>query len=171
MKKSYGCFFVIVFLLSIISACAPTQVGQPIIPQDQPIIFFNGVILTMESENPQAQAIAVEGGKIIAVGEDADVLALRKTNTLVVDLEGRTLMPGFVDAHTHVLNDARSIDMSLDEAQDMALRRGITTIGDLYVDQQFIKEIQKFYEAGYLRLRTSLYLVYKDPCGRVFGEW
>ena len=83
MKKSYGCFFVIVFLLSIISACAPTQVGQPIVPQDQPIIFFNAVILTMESENPQAQAIAVEGGKIIAVGEDADVLALRKTNTLV----------------------------------------------------------------------------------------
>lgn len=171
MKKNYGCFFVFVFLLTSLSACVPSQSGQPVIPQDQPIIFFNGVILTMESENPQAQAIAVEGGKIVAVGGDAEILALRTVNTVVIDLDGRTLMPGFVDAHTHVLNDARSMDMSLDEAQDMALRRGITTIGDLYVDQQFIKEIQKFDEAGFLRLRTSLYLVYNDPCGRVFGDW
>lgn len=171
MKKSYGCFFVFVFLLSSLSACAPAQAGQPVTPQDQPIIFFNGAILTMESENPQAQAIAVEGGKIVAVGEDAEILSLRTENTVVIDLEGRTLMPGFVDAHTHVLNDARSMGMSLDEAQDMALRRGITTIGDLYVDQQFLKEIQKFDEAGFLRLRTSLYLVYNDPCGQVFGDW
>jgi len=45
-------------------------VSQAVIPQAQPIIFFNGVILTMESENPQAQAIAIEGGKIMAVGAD-----------------------------------------------------------------------------------------------------
>ena len=171
MNKYSTRFLIIVFCLGVLSACAPSQAGQQVIPQDQPIIFFNGVILTMEAGSPQAEAIAIEGGKIVALGVDAEILALRKTNTMVIDLEGRTLMPGFVDAHTHVLNDARSLEMSLDEAQDMALRRGITTIGDLYVDRQFLREIQKFNDAGFLRLRTSLYLVYNDPCGKVFGDW
>jgi len=171
MNKSSVRFLIIVFCLGVLSACAPSQAGQPVIPQDQPIIFFNGVILTMEAGSPQAQAIAVQNGKILAVGGKDEILALRKPDTLVIDLDGLTLMPGFVDAHTHVLNDARSLEMSLDEAQDMALRRGITTIGDLYVDRQFLREIQKFNDAGFLRLRTSLYLVYNDPCGRVFGDW
>ena len=125
----------------------------------------------MDQGFTQAQAIAIQDKKIIAVGANEEVLALREPNTKVIDLNGLTLMPGFVDAHTHIFNDARSQGMSLDEAQMMALQNGITTLGDLFVNRSFLREIRKFEEAGLLRVRTGLYLVYNDPCGRVFGDW
>ena len=79
-------------------------------------------------------------------------------------------MPGFVDAHTHLFNDAEQyFDMSLAEVQQVALENGITTIGDMYVDERFLKEIQDFSPA--LRLRTSLYLVATDNCGEPLGDW
>ncbi len=53
----------------------------------------------------------------------------------------------------------------------LALRNGITTLGDLYVDQSFLRDIQRFNAAGQLRVRTGLYLVYNDPCGRQIGTW
>ncbi len=158
---------------SLLAACAPALLGTPVEPVDpgQSVIFHNGIVLTMESSQPVAQAIALRGDKIEAVGDDASVLALAAPDSLVIDLAGRTLMPGFVDAHTHVLNDARSQGMSLDQAQGLALRSGITTIGDLYVDQVFLQEVQAFNDGGYLRLHTSLYLVHTDPCGSDQGDW
>ena len=75
MNKSRDRFLFIVFLLAVLSACAPSQIGQPVIPQSQPIIFFNGIILTMENGG-QAQAIAVENGKILAVGGNDESIDL-----------------------------------------------------------------------------------------------
>ncbi|MEP6895666.1 MAG: amidohydrolase family protein, partial [Chloroflexota bacterium] len=144
---------------------------MPVPLQPRPIIFYNGSILTMEKDNPQAQAIAIQDQKILAIGGNDEILALQGPQTLLVDLGGRTLMPGFVDAHTHLLNDARSAGISLDEVQWLALRNGITTLGDLFVDRSFLREIQTFNKARSLRVRTSLYLVYNDPCGHVFGDW
>jgi len=135
------------------------------------MILFNGVILTLDDGFPQAQAIAIQEKKIVAVGQNDEILALREPNSMVIDMHGLTLMPGFVDAHTHIFNDAYSQGMSLDEAQALALQNGITTLGDLFVDRSFLREIKRFEEAGLLRVRTSLYLVYNDPCGRVLGDW
>ncbi|MGH8614205.1 MAG: amidohydrolase family protein [Gammaproteobacteria bacterium] len=134
-------------------------------------IYYNGALVTMETDQPAAQAIAIQAEKILAVGSDADVLALRGASKQVVDLHGRALLPGFVDAHTHVLNDAALQNMSLDEAQFFALRNGITTLGDLYVDRPFAREIQDFNASGNLRVRTSLYLVWNTNCGKVLGNW
>jgi len=171
MKRRLFPFIVIV--VSVLCSCnsQSTDNDEPAPKPAQPIIFFNGSVLTMEKDIPQVQAIAVQDQKIRAVGSNEQILALQTSETLLVDLNGRTLMPGFVDAHTHLLNDARSNEMSLDEAQWMALRNGITTLGDLFVDRSFLKEIQNFDQAGLLHVRTSLYLVYNDPCGKVFGEW
>jgi predicted amidohydrolase YtcJ len=137
----------------------------------QSILFHNGEILTMEPGRPPAEALLIAGEEITAVGAEAEVLARAGPDTVRIDLDGRTLMPGFVDAHTHILNDARSRGLSLDEAQTLALSNGITTLGDLYVDQAFLREIQAFHRAGALRVRTSLYLVANDPCGRRLGPW
>ena len=164
----------IIIFVFVLSACNSIPANNEVAPARepaQPIIFFNGTVLTMEKDFPQAQAIAVKDQKILAVGSNEEVLALQTGQTLLVDLNGRTLMPGFVDAHTHLFNDARSAETSLDEAQWRALRNGITTVGDLFVDQPFLKEIQNFDRAGFLRVRTSLYLVHNDPCGRVLGAW
>lgn len=126
----------------------------------------------MEEEQPTVQAIAVVGQQIEAVGSDEEILALRRPNSQLIDLDGRTLMPGFVDAHTHILNDAdQYLDLSLEEAQQLALENGITTLGNLYTSPGFLKEMRNFDEKGLLRLRTSLYLVATDNCGELQGDW
>ena len=66
-------------------------------------IWSGGPILTMNDKAMRAEAVAVAGGKIIAVGRRSDVMKLKGPATQLVDLEGRTLVPGFVDAHGHIV--------------------------------------------------------------------
>lgn len=163
-----------IFLVALfLAACTASPAGAPADPVDPDllVIYHNGRVLTMLEETPIGEAIAVRGEKIIAVGTNEEIQALEAESARVIDLENLTVMPGFVDAHTHILNDARSQGLSLDEAQALALRSGITTIGDLYVDESFLEEIQAFADAGYLRIRTGLYLVATDPCGKRLGDW
>jgi predicted amidohydrolase YtcJ len=67
------------------------------------IILSNGHIYTSNPAQPSAEAIAIRGNKIIAVGTNADVLALRGPRTQLFDLGGRMAMPGIIDTHTHFL--------------------------------------------------------------------
>ncbi|OPX11023.1 amidohydrolase [Mycobacterium sp. AT1] len=67
-------------------------------------IFRGGTILTMDDERQRVQAIAIAGGRILAIGDEADVMTTHGDGTEVVDLGGRTLMPSFVDAHGHFAN-------------------------------------------------------------------
>ena len=66
-------------------------------------IYTGGPILTMVDAMPNVEAIAVRGGRIIAVGTRAEVEATRGLGTRSIDLGGRTLLPGFFDAHGHVM--------------------------------------------------------------------
>lgn len=68
------------------------------------LILHGGPILTMETAQPRAEAIAIANGQILAVGEKASVMALAGPDTRVVDLAGRALLPGFIDAHGHFAN-------------------------------------------------------------------
>ncbi|MCL4265682.1 MAG: amidohydrolase family protein [Anaerolineae bacterium] len=165
---------ILILLLFALTAVSCTALSSPEpAPTRNPqqhLIFHNGVILTMDTANPQAKAIEITGEKITAVGTTDDILPLARAETTVVDLHGRTLMPGFVDTHTHLFNDAeQDFDMSLAEVQQLALQNGITTIGDMYIDERFLREIEDFAPA--LRIRTSLYLVMTDNCGEVLGDW
>lgn len=63
--------------------------------------FINGVVLTMDSQNSQAEAVLLEGERIVAVGSNATIKALAGADTVIHDLQGKTLMPGFIDAHGH----------------------------------------------------------------------
>ena len=164
--------FVFPFILVAVacSALASPLEPPPTVNPQQHIIFHNGIILTMDATAPQAEAIEITGEKMTAVGSNEKILALARAETMVVDLDGRTLMPGFVDAHTHLFNDAEQyFNMSLEEVQQVALANGITTLGDLYIDERFLKEMQAFAPA--LRIRTNLYLVMTDNCGKVLGDW
>jgi len=69
-------------------------------------LFTGGTILTMDATRPRAEALAVNAGRIVAVGSAAEVETCRGPGTRVVDLEGGTLMPGFVEAHGHPLTEA-----------------------------------------------------------------
>ncbi len=65
-------------------------------------IFHGGTIIPMASTGPKrVEAIAVRGGKIVATGSTSDLSGLRTSRTKVIDLDGRTLLPGFVDPHQH----------------------------------------------------------------------
>ena len=67
--------------------------------------IYTGDIITIDDANPSAQALAVGGGRITAVGSRDDVLAAaRGPATRIVDLDGATLLPGFLDPHSHYIN-------------------------------------------------------------------
>jgi len=65
--------------------------------------FINGEVLTVNANDDVAQAVAVEGGEISAVGTTGEVLDLAGPETRVVDLRGNSLLPGFIDSHLHML--------------------------------------------------------------------
>jgi predicted amidohydrolase YtcJ len=87
----------------ILLATLLMTVAAPVTAQNADRIWFGGPILTMDDKAMRAEAIAESGGRILAVGSKADVLKTRGPKTQVVDLKGRTLLPGFVDAHGHVM--------------------------------------------------------------------
>ncbi|MBY4039246.1 amidohydrolase [Rhodococcus fascians] len=73
---------------------------------DATLMLINGKILTQVDDSPTAQAVAVHGDRVLAVGATEDIMELRSSETTVIDLAGGTLTPGWVDAHTHVVQGA-----------------------------------------------------------------
>jgi predicted amidohydrolase YtcJ len=90
-------------------------------------IVTGGNVLTMDADNPVAEAIAIVGDQIIAVGSASDVMNLKGPKTTVVDARGHTVTPGFIDAHSHPLlaEAAGSVNVSfrrIDQVKE-ALRK------------------------------------------------
>ncbi len=75
-------------------------VTRPIAPPPHEI-FVNGHILTMDALGTIAEAVSVRDGRVEAIGRSEDLLRAADEQTSIIDLRGRTLMPGFVDAHGH----------------------------------------------------------------------
>ncbi|WP_338890899.1 amidohydrolase [Rhodococcus sovatensis] len=73
---------------------------------DATLVLTNATVLTQVDGAPPEQAVAVHGDRVIAVGTTGDVLAASGPGSTVVDLAGATLTPGWVDAHTHVVQGA-----------------------------------------------------------------
>jgi predicted amidohydrolase YtcJ len=74
------------------------------------VILHNGRIITQDPQNRTVAALALLGDEIVAAGDDKEVLALRRTGTCVMDLGGRTVVPGFADGHLH--SKTRDMDPS-----------------------------------------------------------
>ncbi|HJP09937.1 MAG TPA: amidohydrolase [Arenicellales bacterium] len=100
-------------------------------------IFLGGNIITVDDNNPEAQAVAVHEGKIQAIGSETEVSKFRGSKTEVIDLKGNTLLPGFIDIHTHPILSAmmeETIDISgfnhKNQAEVMqSLKKGIEEKG------------------------------------------
>ncbi|MFP3984704.1 MAG: amidohydrolase [Candidatus Bathyarchaeia archaeon] len=73
------------------------------------LVLVNGNIITMNSKQPRVQAIAIRDGKIVAVGTSKQILTHVGRGTEKIDLKGRTVIPGFVDAHIHGASLGRSL--------------------------------------------------------------
>ena len=74
------------------------------------IIIFNGALMTFDAEQPQAEALAIAGGVITAVGSTDDILALAAPETRLIDAKGGTVLPGFIDSHVHLFGG--SVELS-----------------------------------------------------------
>lgn len=116
-------------LIATMAVFATACGGPPEPPAD--VVFQNGAIYTMESGQPRAKAVAVRGNTIVGVFDDeAGAKALTGPSTRVVDLQGRMLLPGFIDAHTH-FNQAGAlvIDVNLmTVADDEGLKTEIARV-------------------------------------------
>jgi len=100
-------------------------------------IYRGGTIVTVDDARPNAQAIAVRDGKIVAVGSEANVMRWRGDDTEVVDLQGRTMVPGFIDGHAHFFSfGAQAIGANLLAAPD----------GPVQTIAQLVEELKKFAE-------------------------
>src|SRR5438552_3818158 len=65
------------------------------------LILYRTNIITIDARQPRARAVAIADGRFLAVGDDVEVRSLAGPRTDQVDLEGRTVVPGFIDAHAH----------------------------------------------------------------------
>ncbi|WP_392544116.1 amidohydrolase [Oryzobacter telluris] len=127
-------------------------------PPAPELIYHHGVVLTMDDDRPRAQAVAVAQGRVLAVGDDAEVLALRRRSTRVIDLGGRTVMPGFIDSHAHWIGDSARVGHTADTAVAAALRNGWTSITESFVDEDRLTQLRSMDAEGRLPLRVNAYL-------------
>lgn len=98
------------------------------------LVLYNGNIHTMDRDRPRASAAAIRGDRFVAVGEDDEMRDLLAPGGRAVDLGGRTVTPGFIDAHIHFLSyglSLRAIDLintpTLASAQERVRARAKTT--------------------------------------------
>jgi predicted amidohydrolase YtcJ len=123
------------------------------------VIFFNGTILTMEKGHPTAEAIAIKEDTILAVGNEGEVMSFKGDGTTLIDLQGLTLTPGFIDSHSHRIGDRWQFgDVSAEQMMDKALSQGWTSIHELFVFDQRLDELVNIDRAHAMPLRISMYL-------------
>ena len=88
-------FFILSLLLLLVGCKSQTE-------QAADTIYFGGDIITMEGDSPQyAEAVAVKESKILFVGSKEEVMKFEGRETELADLQGKTMLPGFIDAHGH----------------------------------------------------------------------
>jgi len=73
------------------------------------LILLDGRVYTMDEEQPLAEAVAVRGGRILAVGDNAAIRTMAGAETVVLDMQGRMVLPGFTDAHIHLVHYGLSL--------------------------------------------------------------
>ncbi|MBK8055368.1 MAG: amidohydrolase [Saprospiraceae bacterium] len=94
MKKSLGALIIVVAVVLFYGAFSDYN-------KSNDLIFYGGNIITLEDRQPTVEAILVKDGKIIAVGTMDSIIRLKNAKTKVINLEGKTMLPGFIDPHGH----------------------------------------------------------------------
>ena len=94
------------------------------------LILVNANVLTMDPDQPRAEAVAIAGKRIVAVGSNADIRGLASSSAHTIDCQGGTLLPGFNDAHIHLPGLARrlqDLDCSPERAPSMAALQSLVS--------------------------------------------
>ncbi|HDZ38575.1 MAG TPA: hypothetical protein ENH62_09865, partial [Marinobacter sp.] len=121
-----------VFLLAAVQC----RNQQPVEAAD--LVLMNGKIVTVDKNNPRAEALAVKGDTIVAVGSNEKIgTYIDKNETEIIDLQGKLALPGFNDSHVHFVSGGHALmSISLD---------GVTSVGEI---QRRVKEKVKYKNEG-----------------------
>ncbi|AZA98401.1 amidohydrolase [Chryseobacterium joostei] len=98
--------YIYILLLAIYMSSCQNRVPQ----EKADIIYFGGSILTMEDLSPNVEAVAIKNGKILFTGTKSDTDRYSEAATKMIDLHGKTLLPGFIDVHGHLTSRAGIMD-------------------------------------------------------------
>lgn len=90
-------------------------------------VFVNGNIHTLDASRPRVQALAVMGNRVIATGGDADLLAQEATAGKTINLQGRTVVPGFTDSHLHFMSYGLSLKQ-IDLTETLTLEHALARV-------------------------------------------
>ena len=101
--KTFKLVLILIVALTIKNASA----------QKADIIITNAKVATLNEANPNAEAVAVAGNKIVAVGSAKDVLKFKSSKTKLIDAKGKTVVPGLFDTHLHVIRGGRFYNTEL----------------------------------------------------------
>ncbi len=153
---------------------SPQSSTSPAVSEQADVIFTNANILTMDGTQPIAQALAIRGDIILAVGSNEAMAKYRGTDTVFISLDGKTLVPGFIDSHQYRIQ--KRGDLGIADASTIihtAIQQGWTSLDELYVDQPLMNELRELDQAGTLRVRINVYLPFMeyDANGTKLGDW
>ncbi|GAB3327117.1 amidohydrolase [Larkinella ripae] len=109
-------------------------------------IYINGNVITVDAKNSVAQAVAVSAGKIVEVGSTAVITQLKGAKTQVIDLGGKTVIPGLIDGHSHFMGLGRT-KMANVAAPPVG---PVKTLADLVAELQKHKAAKKIADGGWI---------------------
>ncbi|MGD2120744.1 MAG: amidohydrolase [Gemmatimonadota bacterium] len=138
-RRGFGVFSSAVLLLGFVltSACAGPE---PDAGEEADVAYINGNIYTVDADFSTATALAVKDGRFVYVGDEAGVQAHIGSGTDVVDLEGRTILPGLHDSHVHIRYGERELYPQIPDIR--------TNLGDWASVEQMQAAIRRALETG-----------------------
>jgi predicted amidohydrolase YtcJ len=124
-------------ILCLIGGVARAQ-GQPSTAAD--MVIVNARIYTVNPQQPWADALAIVGDRIVAVGSMLDIAASRGPSTRAIDAQGHLVLPGFTDCHIHFLDGSLSLlQVNLDEAKTVGeIQRKVKAYADAHPDLPWV---------------------------------
>ena len=192
VKRFFG---LILTATVVIVACAsgpdPSSTSDPNRPSDPPIgepgltppgrpggidlVLFGGPIVPLDDAEGSdvVEALGIDGDRIAAVGSLEDVMAISGQDTVIVDLEGRAVYPGFIDAHSHWYQPGRLGDLTPEQVNQVLLSRGWTGTNELNVHPSYAEHLFAIAEEGRMALRVNGYLAVNGAGNDQirFGDW
>src|SRR5262245_10259225 len=116
--------FVAIAALAVVAGIAPAHAQAPAADT----VLVNGKIVTLDGTSSILQAIAIRDGRVLAVGSDADIRRLAGARTNIIDLGGRTVVPGLMDSHIHALRAGLTYAVELSWIGVPSLAKGLDLI-------------------------------------------
>lgn len=158
--------------LLVLSALVP--VGTAVAQAEAPdLILTGGKVITLDPLRTEAEAIAIVDGIIVATGTDAEILESRDADTEIIELDGRTVIPGLNDSHSHVVRGGRFYNTELRWDGIESLARGLQMISEQAArtpEEQWVRVIGGWspYQFEERRMPTPAELTEASPDVPVF---